>query len=287
MRSRRSPALLVAAVVLLPAVAGACSDDDRATTRPSAAQAVLVAAPERTIDAGPARIAVNAAVQGQTRGTFAGDGAFDFRTGKGRLELDLGPLGLAGASRTEVLLDGDVVFLKLGGALPGLGSRPWVRIDLATLTKGRGDGIEALRQLRANDPRAVINLLRGATGDTERVGAGPVRDTDTTHYRATVDLDEAASSSPAALRDDLAEVARQLGTSKLPVEAWLDAGGRIRRLRYTIDLADLADEAPAKGGGAGTVVATLELSDFGTEVSVSPPPPDQTTDLAELLGGPR
>ena len=273
------PLLLVMTVAVS---SGACAKGG--TVDPSSPQATLAAAPGRTIAAGSARIAVDAAVQGQTKGTFAGDGAFAFKTEQGQLELDLGPLGLAGAGRTEVLLDGDVVFLKLGGALPGLGQRPWVRIDLSKLKKGQGDGIEALRQLRANDPRAVLNELRGATGDADKVGAESVRGEATTHYRTTVDLDKAAAASPDAVRDDLTEVARQLGTSKLAMEAWLDADGRVRRLRYTIDLADLDEEAPAKGAGTGTVVATLELFDFGAEVTVAPPPADQTTDLAELLG---
>lgn len=286
MRSRWRPVLLFLAIV-----GGACSGSSSGggpgTADPSSAQGILAAAPAKTIAAGSARISVKAAVEGRTRGTFAGEGAFAFRSGEGRLELDLVPLGLAGAGRTEVLLAGDVVYLKLGGSLPGLGQRPWVRIDLGTLKKGQGDGIEALRQLRANDPRAVINELRGTTPDAERLGTEAVRGTDTTHYRATLDLDQAAAASPEAVRDDVAEVARQLGTEKLAVEAWIDAEGRLRRLRYTIDLADLDEQAPAKGTGAGTVVATLELFDFGTEVTVSPPASDQITDLAELLGGAR
>jgi hypothetical protein len=278
---RPAPALVALLASLCLAVAG-CSGDG--SDEPSGVEALLAAAPTKTIEAGSARIAVDASIQGQRRGTFAGEGAFAFETERGRLQLDLGPLGLAGASDTEVLLDADVVYLKLGGALPGLGQRPWVRIDLGALKPGQGDGIEALRQLRANDPRAVINELRGASGDAAEVGKEAVRGTDTTHYRTTVDLDDAASASPPSVRDDLAEVARQLGTSKLAMEAWLDAEGRIRRLQYTIDLADLDDDAPAKRTGTGMVVARLELYEFGVEVAVEPPPEDQTTDLAELLG---
>jgi len=281
MSSRRR--LLLFALALAGVTSGACSKGGGAV-EPSGPTAILAGAPARTIAASSARIAINAAVKGQIKGTFAGEGAFAFGTERGRLVLDLRPLGLAGTDRTEILLDRDVVFLKLGGALPGLGQRPWVRIDLSKLKKGQGDGIEALRQLRANDPRAVINELRGVTGDAEKVGTEAVRDVETVHYRATVDLDKAAAASPAGVRDDLREVARQLGTSKLAVEAWLDADGRVRRLRYTVDLARLDENAPAKGAGRGTVVATLDLFDFGTDVAVAPPPADQVTDLADLLG---
>ncbi len=279
---RPLPTLVGLLAALVVAVAGCAGDDSAGGT--SGARALLTGAPAKTIDAGSARIAVDASIEGQRRGTFAGQGEFDFETERGRLELDLGPLGLAGASKTEVLLDADLVYLKLGAALPGLGQKPWVRIDLGALKAGQGDGIEALRQLRANDPRAVINELRGATGDATKIGTEAVRGTDTTHYKTTVDLDRAAAASPSSVRDDLAEVARQLGTSKLAVEAWLDADGRIRRLQYTIDLADLDEDAPAKRTGEGMVVARLELYEFGVEVAVAPPSADQTTDLAELLG---
>lgn len=285
MSTRRRP-LLVLLAVLAATLAG-CSGDADGGAAPSGAQAVLAAAPDRTIGAGSARIAIDAALRGQTRGSLTGEGAFSFDSGRGRLELDLGPLGLAGAGRTEVLLDGDVVFLKLGGALPGLGARPWVRIDLGSLGKGQGDSIEALRQLRANDPRAVIHELRGVTGDAVKVGTEVVRGAETTRYRATVDLDKAAASAPVEVRGHLAEVARQLGTSELEMDAWLDADGLLRRLQYTIDLASLDDSAPAKGTGTGTLVATLELFDFGADVAVEAPAKAETTDLDELLGGRR
>lgn len=283
MPNLRRPLLTLVAVVAAFTVAlagcGGGGSDGK-----SDVQALLAAAPATTIDAGSARIAVDAAIEGQRRGTFAGTGELAFGAERGRLVVDLGPLGLAGAEETEVLLDGDSVFLKVGAALPGLAQRPWLAIDLGALKPGQGDGIEALRQLRANDPRAVINELRGATADAAVVGTEAIRGTDTTHYRTTVDLDKAAAASPESVRDDLTEVARQLGTSKLAMEAWLDAEGRIRRLKYSIDLADLADDAPAKRTGSGTVVATLDLYEFGVEVSVEPPPADQTTPLADLLG---
>lgn len=273
-------AAAVAAVAGL--ATGACSDNGGVEA--ASAQDILVAAPGRTVEAGSSRIAVLAALDGQTRGTFDGQGEFEFGPERGRLEVDLGPLGLAGAGRTEVLLDGDVVYIELGERLPGLGGRPWVRIDLDDLAGGQGDSIEALRQLKANDPSAVLNYLRGADDDAVELGGEEVRGIATTRYRATVDLEQASERSPEAVRDDLAEVVRQLGTSRLPVEAWVDADGRLRRLRYTVDLADLSDDAPAKGTGRGRATASLELYDFGVPVTVTPPPDSEVTDVGQLLG---
>lgn len=280
----RARARVLAVAVVL--AAGACSGggDADGGADPQSPRGVLAAAPARTIEAGSARIAVVANLEGQRRGTFDGQGELDLGAERGRLAVDLAPLGLAGEGRTEVLFDGDVVYIDLGRRLPGLGDRPWVRIDLAALEEGQGDSIEALRQLKANDPGAVLNLLRGVTGDVEVVGPEDVRGAPTTRYRATVDLAAARGSSPEAVRDDLDEVIRQLGTSRLPVEAWLDAEGRLRRLRYTFDLAELADDAPAKGAGEGRATATLELYDFGVEVAFAEPAPSQVTDLGDLLG---
>ena len=270
-------------LVLIIVALGACSGGDGEVDAASP-QGILAAAPGKTIAAGSSRIAVKAAVDGQTRGTFDGAGEFEFETERGRLDLDLGPLGLAGAGRTEVLLDRDTVYLKLGRQLPGLGNKPWLKIDLDALAGGQGDSIEALRQLQANDPSAVLNYLRGVTGKATTVGVETVRGTVTTHYKATVDLRKAAESSPEEVRDDLTEVVRQLGDSRLPVDACIDDYGRLRRLRYRVDLAELADDAPAKGAGKGTVTANLELFDFGVVVTFTAPPVGETTDLARLLG---
>lgn len=273
-------------LVLVLLTLGACTDGD-GEVNTSSPQGILTAAPGKTIAAGSSRIAVKAAVDGQTRGTFDGAGEFEFETERGRLDVDLGPLGLAGAGRTEVLLDRDNVYLKLGRQLPGLGNKPWLKIDLDAVAGGQGDSIEALRQLQANDPSAVLNYLRGVTGKVTELGVETVRGAATTHYKATIDLAKAAESSPEEVRDDLAEVRRQLGESRLPVEAWIDDEGRLRRLRYRIDLAELGDDAPAKGAGTGTATANLELFDFGVDVAVTTPPEGETTDLARLLGGTR
>jgi hypothetical protein len=263
---------------------GACSGGGDEAADPGSPRGVLAAAPARTIEAGSSKVALVASLEGQTRGTFDGQGELEFGAERGRLEVDLAPLGLAGEGRTMVLLDGDVVYIELGRRLPGLSDRPWVRIDLDGLKDGQGDNIEALRQLKANDPSAVLNALRGVTGQVTEVGAEDVRGTPTTHYRATVDLNAAKEASPESARDDLDEVVRQLGTERLPVEAWVDAEGRLRRLRYTVDLADLADDAPAKGVGEGRSTATLELYEFGAPVTFQAPGPSEVTDLAELLG---
>ena len=262
----------------------ACSGGGDEEADPESPQGILAAAPGRTIEAGSSKVAVMASLEGQTRGTFDGQGELEFGPERGRLEVDLAPLGLAGEGRTVVLLDGDVIYIELGRRLPGLSDRPWVRVDLDALKDGQGDNIEALRQLKANDPSAVLNALRGVTGDVTEVGAEDVRGTPTTHYRATVDLKEAREASPESAHDDLDEVARQLGTERLPVEAWVDAEGRLRRLRYTVDLADLADDAPAKGVGEGRSTATFELYEFGAPVAFRAPAPSEVTDLAELLG---
>ena len=266
-------------------MAAACSGGGDGGVDPSSPQGMVAAAPGRTIDAGSSRVAVLATLEGQARGTFDGPGELEFGPERGRLEVDLAPLGLAGEGRTQVLLDGDVVYIDLGRRLPGLADRPWLRIDMDALEEGEGDSIEALRQLKANDPSGVLNALRGVTGDVAEVGEEDVRGTPTTRYRATVDLADAKASSPEPARDDLDEMVRQLGTSRLAVEAWLDAEGRLRRLRYTVDLAELADDAPAKGTGTGRSTTTLELYEFGVAVPFQEPAASQVTELGELLGG--
>lgn len=279
MRFHRLSVLLVALAV----TAGACSGDDEVDS--SSPQAVLAAAPGKTIAEGTSRVAIDVSLSGEpARRSVTGEGAFDFKGERGRLDLDLGPL-LPSAGRAEIVFSEDVVYLKVALGLPQLKKRPWLKIDLDELEKAGVGDIEALRQLRTNDPKAALNYLRGATGDVTREGEEVVRGVSTTRYRATVDLEKAKRAVDEELRGDLDQVRKQLGTNRLPVQAWIDGEGRLRRLRYTVDVSTLDKSAPARAAGTGEVSAAFELFDFGVGVDVAPPPADQTITLQELLGG--
>ncbi len=74
-----------------------------------------------------------------------------------------------------------------------------------------------------------------------------------------------------------------LGTSKFPVEVWLDNQNHIRR--YALDMTVPVPENAARENATMRTQMVTEHYDFGTSVDVQAPPPDQTMDGSKLLSG--
>ena len=149
------------------------------------------------------------------------------------------------------------------------------------LGAGGAPGSSAAHRACRSDPTRSLAFLNAADGEVERVGEEQVRDTATTHYRFTVDVERAAGAvdeeQAAFLRAELLD----RGVTRLPAEVWLDDEGRLRRLLYRLELAQ-----PVLGGSAtdtGTVETTVEYFDFGVPVDVQAPPADEVTDFSALL----
>jgi hypothetical protein len=100
------------------------------------------------------------------------------------------------------------------------------------------------------DPKTSYELILAAGDEPERVGDEEVRDTPTVHYKVNVD--------PAKLAERMAflDVSRP---SAFPVDVWVDADERVRRLRVT-----------EKFEGGSTTLG-YEFFDFGVEVDLERP----------------
>ena len=100
--------------------------------------------------------------------------------------------------------------------------------------------------LALTTPAHVVALLRAARKTFTEIGAQPIRGAPSTHYRALVDLAKVPAAAPevtrGALRTQTRALAAALGTSELPIDVWLDAKGRMRRVE--IDLGAAAAAAP-------------------------------------------
>ena len=211
------------------------------------ANQVLSGAQERTAGFETLRFSVEGSA-GDYR--FAGQGAVDNRARRSQLSVDLGAEGAA-----ELVLDGSVLYVRLDGLrhAPPLAT-PWVSADLETVGAMLGDRLGELTEWAAEGPSRVLEQLR-AVGEVEELGSERVRGVETTRYRALV--------RPPGAPDDRA----------VPVDVWIDGDGLVRRLRA------------AHGTAAATV--TVELYDFGADVAIEPPAPEQVTALDELLQGTR
>ncbi|HEX9531078.1 MAG TPA: hypothetical protein VF954_08060 [Acidimicrobiales bacterium] len=189
------------------------------------------------------------------------------------------------AGSIEVVYSGHVIYERIPQLAAQTG-KAWVKIDLDNLGKRAGvSGLSSLAQGSGGDPSEGLSYLRGAVGAVVTAGHEKVRGVQTTHYKATTDVNRAAAQLPVAQQATTKQISDQFGITTIPVEVWIDAQGRARRVQITIVYsgAHLPAGFPANALPQ-RVESTAEFYDFGTPVSVTVPPADQAADLAQLAG---
>ena len=97
-----------------------------------------------------------------------------------------------------------------------------------------------------------------------------------------LNLGRAAEKASENARLSVENLIQRTGALTLPADLWVDHAGRMRKMRYRVDL-------PSAGGDTATqtdhdtMSVAMELYEFGVPVRVEPPPPDQVVDLVELV----
>ena len=266
--------LVVLGAALLLAGCALRGEEEAATSTRSDDSGLLVGAAAATADAGSSRVFVEASVGGQS---FTGEGAYDYRADRGHLTLDLAALG-AGLGEVELVFADHVVYYRLPAEMgPLAGDKSWVKIDLEALGKASGSNLDALAQGNQTDPGQYLRWLKATGADVEEIGTESVRGVETTHYRASVDLDKvvetAAPEVRGATRAWIDRLKSELDSDVVPIDVWVDGDGLVRRIRQEYEIRDTKTEI------------TLELYDFGVEVDAKAPPPDDVVDLGDLLEG--
>ncbi|HEV2742710.1 MAG TPA: hypothetical protein VGV91_06120 [Rubrobacter sp.] len=303
--------LIVLALTAMAALAGACDppEDGASPTEknpsengtparaegPTPVETVQVAYRETTAE-GTARISYEATTTGSTVDpensaedssgviTVKGAGATDFSGAASSLTI-----GTPGMGDLEMRQVGETVYVKLPDefAARTSGAKPWVRVDLDTLY-GQQYGGAPVQGGASGDPTRQLEYLRGVSDSVERGGEERVRGVPTTHYEAIVDLNREVAGQDAGVKEANQELVKKLGTSKLPVEVWVDEENRVRR--YALDVsAPMPKSAASQGVSQGDdrlrTRMVIEYYDFGTPVDVQAPPRDQTMDGSKLLAG--
>jgi hypothetical protein len=267
----------------------------------------IVAAGERTEEAGTARVAVTTVVDagvGRAKQRIDSVGLVDFGAGATQFEVRVGspqasgelPVGDVPLLVTD---DGTDTFVRY---VSWSADRPWVRLTPDEVSTGgsesTGGGADGLA--------ALLRALRSGVTEVEEIGGEVVRGDDTTHLRATVDLTRAVAAASKEDREELDRLTEIQSRDELVLDVWTD-GERVRRLSYTLDLTRPPDgsadpaaepagepsppspsaEAPASGaelpgmGPGATFQVVLEYFDFGVPFVVQVPP-----DVEEATGGP-
>jgi LppX_LprAFG lipoprotein len=149
------------------------------------------------------------------------------------------------------------------------GESHWVKDDRP---EASGDPVELLIPFPGSPtkPTDVLARVVLASDEEEELGDEEIRGTETTHYRARVDVQKLIKQLPAKDRPD-GDVPDFWGDKLVPVEIWIDDQSRLRRI--SIDQSD---------GEDATMSTTVELFDYGVEVDVEPPPADEVISQDEF-----
>jgi hypothetical protein len=300
---RRRGLALGAAIVATSAIAGcggSKDDDDAPAAKPAAAATTTTEAPAPASAAIPApgdddaivrAVDAVAAQKGgmavTMRGTITGKGQKTTKVrGNGKIDRDQGRGSFtvtteAGATDLSIreVLDDDQLYLTsklFTNKLPG--KRSWMRIDLGKLQDTKGFDQAALgTNGPSQDPSQVLDYLRGA-GPAKRVGTAKIRGTQTTHYRADVDLKRAlkAAEGKATAQRSIQSLIDVLGDkTTIPVEVWLDGDHRVLRERVSYKA--------TLQGVESAMTFTTDFTKFGVPVSVDAPASSDTVDGLKLL----
>ena len=260
------------------------------------AQDVLLTAATRTLDAKTSRFTMQvvmpgAAGAGGDTTTISGDGVFDYAARRGSFNFTLPARDGPSQGQIQAISEGSIVYEKFPAQLTQqLGGKPWVKIDVQSLSRRLGLDLSTLGQYQSGDPSQAVRFFKGASKDTTAVGTETVRGDPATHYRTTIDLNRAAQVTSGDEQAALQRLAQLYGNQPIPADVWVDGQNRMRRLSYTLDLSKVdTSKLPQAAGSpaarpAGTASFSMELFDFGVAAAIpGPPAPDQVTDYADLL----
>lgn len=288
----RTPAAALVAVLLLASCARPASPD-AARPRPQHDVAADVhGAALAAAEAGSGRFRVTLRIEAtdgtadpvvvdiKTTGAFDGrrrELQSDFGAAVAALEGDDAGLPPGFDEPVQVVVDGTTTYLRAPMLDELVGASQWLMADRQADTAAEELGPLGLTTIGggigAVDPVPVLEALQHAERvddvGTDEVDGVPVR-----RLRAELDLSRALHGLGAALA--------------VPVELSVDDAGRVVRL-----VADLGDAADVLGSGpdatsapdmAGSVTMTVELYDYGADLEVAMPDPDDVLPVEVALG---
>ena len=263
--------VLLAALVVLggcafgrdDTAAGAAARDG---TDPGTAEAVRSAA-RATAATGGATVAVSSRGPARDRSfTTTGTGSVDLRGRAASLALRVGDLG-----RVDALTVGRTAYGALPpGAIDGIArGRTWVSVDLDRVDLGLfADTTVQLATGITGNPADLATVLEALTDDVRVVGPETIEGAPTIHFRGGVDLARLAAVAP-DLRGAVDRLRAELALTAVPVDVWVDATGRLRRVTETL--------VP------GETFTTTTLSGLGPQPAVVAPPAARVRDLFREL----
>jgi hypothetical protein len=203
---------------------------------------------------------------GKEEGELTAAGVFDYPNERGIMTVS----GSAGLLAADVSFEEFRLLGQTGYARWVVkGKSYWVKEDDVETS---GDPTELLIPFPGSPtkPTDVLTRVLLASEENMELGKEAVRETETTHYRARVDLQKLVKQLPESERPE-GDIGQLWGARFVPVEIWIDDESRLRRIEFT-----QGDEDES------SVKTTVDLFDYGVEFDVEPPPADELISEADF-----
>jgi hypothetical protein len=201
-----------------------------------------------------------------------GSGTIDMRGSAVHMKVSTSIPG-AGTVEVEEILSGTTMYMRVPSQisqhLPG--GKSWMKLDLQALGKATGVDDKQVMQSTQNNPADILKALKTA-GGSQVVGHEDIGGSPTTHYRAAIDLSKAADRiGDKQTVDALKQIYAQAGVGSVPIDAWIDRAGRVRRESLSISASEFSMQL------------TMQFTRFGVPVDTTPPADDQVMDASSLF----
>jgi hypothetical protein len=198
-----------------------------------------------------------------------GRGAFNGKTQRGRIDMTMqGPEPMGTLTLNEVIDGGDLYVgsPELANSLPM--GKQWILVDPFSDDAGSS----ALGQ---SDPRSQLKALESVSDAVVNVGTESIGGHPTTHYSAELSVSKMADLMRATGDDEsageLEDLSEKANFDDIPIQAWIDRRGLLRRMTMVILIADLE-------GQQVTMTMNTDFFDYGATPSIQVPSPDQVYD---------
>jgi hypothetical protein len=161
---------------------------------------------------------------------------------------------------------------QIGQIEPG---KSWVSMDLSSLKSASGNSASSSLSVQGN-PAEMLRMLAEHGNTVVSIGGSTVDGTAVQGYGVTVSAAKirselASSILPDWMRTEMANI----GISGINYMVYIDGQGLLRRITISMHM--------AAGGTPVSLTESLDLSDYGTSVSVSAPPADQVVSFQQFI----
>jgi Protein of unknown function (DUF2510) len=214
--------------------------------------------------------------------TITGNGAFDFADQSGTFTVSLP--GASGQQLSEqILYDGQTVYVNVGsllGSLGGLGSsvtqgKQWVSIDASQFGSGSasslGGGLDTF-----GNPAAMLQQLQSEGGTVTSLGPTTYDGTAVTEYSVALpqsDIEKGIGQLPSSVQHALSGVT----PPNIDAKVYVASGNLLKGIDLPLSFS-LAGQTMSED-------MTMVFSNFGTPVSVTPPPASEVIPFSQFAGG--